>query len=153
MTKIRPPGSTALNATMRKFGAPETIIHQSQYWTVMLRPAQVTLWSLVLAANETAHAFSQLTQASFTELHTITGQLEAALAKAFSYDKLNYVMLMMVDVDVHFHVIPRYERARYFDEVEFIDFGWPGPPDLSRHYEIKADTNLHIINYIGSCWE
>ena len=70
---------------MRKFGAPETIIHQSQYWTVMLRPAQVTLGSLVLAANETAHAFSQLSQASFTELHTITAQLEAALAKAFVF--------------------------------------------------------------------
>lgn len=56
---------------------------------------------------------------------------------------------MMVDADVHFHVIPRYERARYFDEFEFIDFGWRVPPDLSRHYEIKAATNPRIIDYIG----
>ena len=36
---------------------------------VMLRPAQITLGSLVLAAHEPAHAFSELSQASFTELH------------------------------------------------------------------------------------
>jgi diadenosine tetraphosphate (Ap4A) HIT family hydrolase len=138
---------------MRKFGAPQTTIHQYQYWTIMLRPAQVTLGSLVLAAHEPAHAFSQLSQASFTELHEVTAQLEAALVKAFNYDKLNYLMLMMIDPDVHFHVIPRYERARYFDDLEFTDFGWPGPPALNRSYEINADTNHRIIGSILSCWE
>lgn len=73
-----------LNSTMRKFGAPQTIIHQYQYWSVMLRPAQITLGSLVLAAHEPAHAFSQLSQASFTELHEVTAQLEAACRKRLS---------------------------------------------------------------------
>ncbi|MEK6595969.1 MAG: HIT family protein, partial [Pseudomonadota bacterium] len=39
-TPVRPDH---LNATMRKFGAPQTIIHQYQYWSVLLRPAQATL--------------------------------------------------------------------------------------------------------------
>ena len=90
-----------------KSGAPQTIIHQYQYWSVMLRPVQLTLGSLVLAAHEPAHQFSKLSQASFTELHKITAQLEPASAKAFNYDKLNYLMLMKVDPDVHFHIIPR----------------------------------------------
>lgn len=118
----------------------------------MLRPVQLTLGSLVLAAHEPAQEFSKLSQASFTELHKITAQLEPALAKAFNYDKLNYLMLMMVDPDVHFHVIPRYAKAKYFNGLEFIDFGWPGAPDFHRPNETNAETNQHIINYILHCW-
>ncbi len=147
-----PRNMPAFNATMRKFGAPQTIIHQYRYWSVMLRPAQLTLGSLVLAAHEPARAFSALSQASFTELHQVTGHLESALAKAFSYDKLNYLMLMMVDPDVHFHVIPRYARTKYFTGVEFVDSGWPGAPDFGRAYEINAEVNRHIMDHIVSCW-
>ena len=137
---------------MLKFGAPQTIIHPYQYWSVMLRPAQLTLGSLVLVAHEQACAFSELSQESFAELHEVTVQLESALVKAFSYDKLNYLMLMMVDPDVHFHVIPRYAKTKYFNAMEFIDSGWPGPPDFNRTYEIDAETNRLIIDHTVSCW-
>ncbi|SEL35452.1 Diadenosine tetraphosphate (Ap4A) hydrolase [Nitrosovibrio tenuis] len=118
----------------------------------MLRPAQLTLGSVVLAAHEPARAFSELSQESFTELHQVTAQLEHALANAFCYDKLNYLMLMMVDPDVHLHVIPRYAEAKYFNGVEFIDSGWPGVPDFSRAYAVNAEVNRHVIEHIGSCW-
>ena len=39
-------------------------------------------------------------------------------------------MLMMVDPNVHFHVIPRYPGERQWEGVDFPDAGWPGPPDL-----------------------
>jgi diadenosine tetraphosphate (Ap4A) HIT family hydrolase len=144
--------SNSLNATMRKFGAPQTIIRQYQYWSVMLRPAQATLGALVLAAHEPAEAFSQLSPESFTELHTITGQLESALTKAFQYDKINYLMLMMVDPDVHFHVIPRYAQPRQFADMEFIDAGWPAMPNLGQINKTDAAINQRIMNYIQSCW-
>ncbi|PTR05085.1 diadenosine tetraphosphate (Ap4A) HIT family hydrolase [Nitrosospira sp. Nsp5] len=118
----------------------------------MLRPVQLTLGSLVLVAHEPVHKFSKLSQESFTELHKITAQLEPALAKAFNYDKLNYLMLMMVDPDVHFHVIPRYAKAKNFHGLEFIDFGWPGAPDFHRPNETNAETNQHIIDYILPRW-
>jgi diadenosine tetraphosphate (Ap4A) HIT family hydrolase len=152
MVSSSPPDAPIFNATMRKFGAPQTIIHQYQYWSVLLRPIQLTLGSLVLAAHEPAHEFSKLSPASFTELHKITAQLESALAKAFNYDKLNYLMLMMVDPDVHFHVIPRYAKAKYFNGLEFIDFGWPGAPDFHRSNETDAEANQDIINYILPRW-
>ena len=144
--------SNSLNATMRKFGAPQTIIRQYQYWSVMLRPAQATLGALVLAAHEPAEAFSQLSPASFTELHTITGHIESALAKAFQNDKINYLMLMMVDPDVHFHVIPRYAQPRQFADMEFIDAGWPAMPNLGQINKTDAAINQRIMNYIQSCW-
>lgn len=118
----------------------------------MLRPIQLTLGSLVLAAHEPVHEFSKLSQASFTELHKITAQLEPALAKAFNYDKLNYLMLMMIDPDVHFHVIPRYAKTKHFNGREFSDSGWPGAPDFHRPNETDAATNQHIIECILRCW-
>lgn len=144
--------SNSLNATMRKFGAPQTIIRQYQYWSVMLRPAQATLGALVLAAHEPAEAFSQLSPESFAELHSITGQIESALTKAFQYDKINYLMLMMVDPDVHFHVIPRYAQPRQFADMEFIDAGWPAMPNLGQINKTDAAINQRIMNYIQSCW-
>ena len=49
MISVPPFGTPILNPTMRKFGAPEPIIHQFQHWSVMLRPIQLTLvrWFLL----------------------------------------------------------------------------------------------------------
>ncbi len=141
-----------LNATMLKFGAPQTTICQYQYWSVLLRPTQATLGSLVLAAHEPAQAFSELSPASFTELHQVTTHIESALGNAFQYDKLNYLMLMMVDSDVHFHVIPRYDKLKQFNTQEFIDSGWPKVPDLSQANKTDTKTNQLIIDHITSYW-
>ena len=90
MTNIMRPDAAVSNATMRKVGAPHTVIHKYQHWSILLRPVQLTLGSLVLVAHEHVYAFSELSQASFTELHKITAQIESTLARAFKYDKLNY---------------------------------------------------------------
>lgn len=63
----------SLNATMRKFGAPQTIIRQYQYWSVMLRPAQATLGALVLAAHEPVlrHSQSSVRRASLNSIQSL----------------------------------------------------------------------------------
>jgi diadenosine tetraphosphate (Ap4A) HIT family hydrolase len=145
------PDTLVFNETMRKFGAPHTIIYQYQHWSILLRPIQLTLGSIVLVAHDPASAFSELNQASFTELHKITAQLESTLGRAFTYDKLNYLMLMMVDPDVHFHVIPRYAESKQFGDIKFTDPGWPGTPDLSHINKTSSSINLNIIDHIKSC--
>ncbi len=140
------------NATMRKFGAPQTIIRSYQYWSVLLRPAQATLGALVLAAHEPAAAFAQLSPASFAELHGVTRDIEAALTQAFHYDKINYLMLMMVDPDVHFHVLPRYAQLKTFAGLEFTDAGWPAVPNLGHVNATDAAINQQIIEHLQSCW-
>lgn len=137
---------------MRKFGAPATCIHDYSHWSVLLRPVQITLGSLVLAAHDTATAFSQVSRNSFTELATVTRDLEQALSRAFQFERINYLMLMMVDPDVHFHVIPRYSGPRRFEGLEFLDFGWPGPPDLTRANETDSSINERIRAHLGSVW-
>lgn len=139
------------NDTMRKFGAPNTVICQYQHWSVLLRPAQATLGSLVLTAHDPVTVFSDLSKASFTELHKATKQIESTLSRAFKYNKINYLMLMMVDPDVHFHVIPRYSESQQFNDLEFIDPGWPGAPNLGHTNKTSSLTNQNIIKHIMAC--
>lgn len=142
-----------INTTLYKFGYPDTVIEDGPRWTVLLRPDQVTLGSLVLVCKEPVQAFSKLSQQAFAELGVMTGHIERSLQKAFVFDKINYLMLMMVDPDVHFHVIPRYAQERCFGETIFIDPGWPNLPDLSRVNDVD-DANRDILRqHLLSNWE
>src|SRR5687767_9790271 len=119
------------NETMVKFGYPDSLIREYEHWVVLLRPAQVTLGSLVLAAKSDATAFGRLPPAAHAELATITRDVEATLLNEVAYEKINYLMLMMVDPHVHFHIFPRYAGTRADGELTLADTGWPGPPDLA----------------------
>jgi diadenosine tetraphosphate (Ap4A) HIT family hydrolase len=48
-------------------------------------------------------------------------------------------MLMMVDPNVHFHVIPRYSELREWNGVPFPDAGWPGPPLLGDAVQLSPE--------------
>ena len=119
-----------VNATIEKFGYPATLVREFEHWMVLLRPGQVTLGSLVLAAKGDATAYGGLPAQAFAEQATAVAAIENGLAAFCRYERINYLMLMMVDPHVHFHVIPRYSDSRQWSGVEFPDQGWPGPPDL-----------------------
>ena len=144
--------SNTLHDTMLKFGAPETGIHTYSSWSVLLRPAQATLGALVLVAREPATAFSQLSEAGFTELAQATRDIETVLSHLFHYDKLNYLMLMMVDPHVHFHVLPRYATNRHYGGVEFSDAGWPGPPNLGHVNHVDKMTFNQLRDELRALW-
>ena len=90
------------NATQLKFGYPATLIEAYDHWCVLLRPAQATLGALVLVCKDEATAFSAISSEAFGELGEVTKHIETALSNFRPYDKINYLMLMMVDRDVHF---------------------------------------------------
>jgi len=133
-----------VNATIRKFGYPETLIREYGHWVVLLRPAQLTLGSLILGAKSDATDFGDLPPQAFAELKQATRDIAAALGKAVSHAKLNYLMLMMVDPHVHFHVFPRYEGEREAAGLTLSDESWPGPPDLSRARKLD-DTEIAAL--------
>jgi diadenosine tetraphosphate (Ap4A) HIT family hydrolase len=134
MTDIAP------NPTATKFGFPGTLIAGYQHWLVLARPQQPVLGAVVLLCRDEAHAFSQISPDAFAELSQVTTDLETALRAAFQPDKLNYLMLMMVDPDVHFHVLPRYQAARDLGGRRFTDAFWPRPVDLTQ--PVESDTAL-----------
>lgn len=128
-----------MNSTIEKFGYPATLIKEFEHWLVLLRPAQVTLGSLVLAAKSDATAYSNLSPAAFAEQAHVVAAIEHALARFVSFERINYLMLMMVDRQVHFHVIPRYSEARIWDGIEFADPGWPKQPRLESAVNLDTD--------------
>ena len=129
-----------MNATIAKFGFPATLVREFDHWLVLLRPAQVTLGSLVLAAKSEATAYGDLPAAAFAEQAAVVAAIERALAAFCRYERINYLMLMMVDRQVHFHVIPRYSGARTWGGREFADAGWPGVPDLKSAVALDAES-------------
>lgn len=133
------------NPTIAKFGYPDTLIREFDHWVALLRPAQVTLGSLVLAAKSDATAYGGLPPEAFAEQGRIIALIEKALGDFSRYERINYLMLMMVDPNVHFHVVPRYEGSRRWDGLEFPDRGWPGPPDLKSAVALNPDQIATLV--------
>ena len=137
-----------MNATIAKFGWPATLVAEFDHWVVLLRPAQPTLGSLVLAAKSDATAFGELPGAAHAELKTVTAAIEAALTRAVGYAKINYLMLMMVDPHVHFHVIPRDDGERSAAGLTITDAGWPGQPDLGSAVKIDSEADTALRDWL-----
>ncbi|MCJ2187123.1 HIT family protein [Novosphingobium beihaiensis] len=137
-----------MNATMEKFGYPATLVAEFEHWVVLARPAQPSLGALVLAAKSDATAFSDLPGEAHGELKQVTTAIEQALHRAVDYAKLNYLMLMMVDPHVHFHVVPRYEGAREWQGREFVDAGWPKVPDLGQAVALEGEDLAALVAWL-----
>jgi len=140
------------NATMTKFGYPESLVCDYMHWVVLLRPKQATLGALVLVCKDEARAFGDISAAAFAELQHATGDIEAGLSAFRPYRKINYLMLMMVDPDVHFHVLPRYAEAQSFEGVSYPDAGWPAVPDLAAGVLPDAAGQAALVAALRAAW-
>ena len=138
-----------MNPTIEKFGYPHTLIKEHEHWLVLLRPAQVTLGSLVLAAKSDATAFGQLPAGAFAELSEVIVRIEKALKAFTHYERINYLMLMMVDPHVHFHVFPRYSEPRNWKRLELRDAGWPAPPRLDTAVALDAELTAELASELA----
>jgi diadenosine tetraphosphate (Ap4A) HIT family hydrolase len=143
---------SAVNATIVKFGYPESLIAEYPEWLVLLRPQQVTAGALVLAYRGDAEAFSALPPAAFAGLYPAIGDIERNLKSLVQYERINYLMLMMVDPHVHFHVLPRYAGSRVLEGLEAHDHGWPRTPDLSRFPELSRDDLAKLARTLRAAW-
>lgn len=139
-----------INDTIKKFGYPATLVRDYDHWVVLLRPAQVTLGSLIVAAKSDAEDFGALSPDHFSELKTVTADVSSALGSLVSHDKLNWLMLMMVDPHVHFHLIPRYEGTREWMGQVFEDKAWPGPPALGEAVKLSDDQTSGMSAWLKS---
>jgi diadenosine tetraphosphate (Ap4A) HIT family hydrolase len=141
-----------MNDTMKVFGYPDSLVHEYQHWVALLRPKQITLGTLALVCKEAAEAFSAISPGAFTELKDAVIDIERALKAAFSHDKINYLMLMMNDRQVHFHVLPRYASARSFAGVSAVDPGWPKAPDLTQTVPLSAEQLAQLRDHLRTAW-
>jgi diadenosine tetraphosphate (Ap4A) HIT family hydrolase len=140
------------NPTAVNFGFPHTLVAETDYWLVLVRPKQPTFGSLVLICKETAESFSDISPGAFSDLRHAVGGIEHMLSRLVSYEKINYLMLMMVDRDVHFHVIPRYEGEREHGGRTFLDAGWPGQPALASTVDLDLEGAARLADDLRREW-
>ena len=138
------------NETMRRFGYPNSLVVEYEHWVILVRPDQPTLGSLVLASTSEATALSELPPDAFAQLHMAVSDIEAMLKAAIAYEKINYLMLMMVDPHVHWHVIPRYEGVREHKGISIADSGWPKLPNLGEAVKLDPDQIARMRQWLGS---
>lgn len=130
------------NQILEKFGYPNSLIKEYENWFWLLRPEQITLGSSIIITKSYCERFSELTGNQFLELREVVNDVESSLKQSFNYEKINYLMLMMNDPTVHYHVIPRYSETKVFKNVDFFDRGWPGIPLFKPNpYENKFEMS------------
>ena len=141
-----------MNPTALKFGYPQTLVAENAHWLLLLRPRQVTLGSLVLVCKEPVQAFGEVSAAAFGSLQTMIAGTESLLKDFVGYQRINHLMLMMVDPDVHFHVIPRYPGSKHHAGLEFVDAGWPNPPVLASGIELDPALRGELAAELAARW-
>ena len=137
---------------MKKFGYPGTLIRDYGHWAVLLRPHQATLGALVLACKDEAQAFSGISAEAYGELQQAVKDIETGLRAFRPYQKINYLMLMMVDPHVHFHVLPRYDSSQEFAGTAYPDAGWPAAPDLASGVTPDAAALTRLGEAVKAAW-
>lgn len=135
-----------MNATLRAFDYPASLLAETEHWAILLRPKQVTLGSLVLAIRDPEIvSMGALSPQAAVELPIVTRAIEAALKLECKAEMFNYLCLMMVDPQVHFHVLPRYSKPVRFAGQEFRDENWPGPPDIIGGGTLLPATKAQLL--------
>jgi diadenosine tetraphosphate (Ap4A) HIT family hydrolase len=138
-----------INNFEKKFRNNELLLYESKYWIWSLRPVQSTLGAGILSLKRECSALSELNHDEFSDLTNIIKIIEKTLKVSFKYDVINYLMLMMVDKQVHYHVLPRYRKPIFFAGLIWEDSGWPGIPILSGK-EIDSKNLYEIQEKIKS---
>ena len=141
-----------MNDTIYNFNYPSSLIKEYDHWVVLIRPKQVTIGSLVLAAKGESVSFANLSKNEFSELDIVFKDIEMSLKKCFQFDKINYLALMMVDRNPHFHVIPRYSKSINFGGKKYDDNNWPSPPQLSNLIELSDKEFNYLYEFILKNW-
>lgn len=137
---------------MTKFGWPASRVAETERWAIALRPQQPTAGALVVICKEPVQAFADVSPEGFAEFGRVVGAVERMLTETVGYERINWLMLMMVDPDVHFHVLPRSSTPRSLAGLQVADAGWPGPPSLGAFEEPDASRAEVMVAELRARW-
>lgn len=117
---------------MQKFGYPKTLIKEFENWVVLLRSEQIRLGSLVLVEKSEAAHLGEVSSESWAEFKQVSEFAENLTREKFGAEKFNYLALMMVDNNVHFHFVPRKNSNTEFNGKIFSDKFGPVTTNLGE---------------------
>lgn len=132
-----------------KFRIEQLKIYETDYWIWSLRPHQATLGAGILSLKRECATFAELMQEEFTDLNNIIKIIEPTLKISFRCDVINYLMLMMLDKHVHYHIFPRYERSVEILGEVWKDESWPSVPQLGGE-QLLSERLQEITQFIKS---
>jgi diadenosine tetraphosphate (Ap4A) HIT family hydrolase len=135
----------ALEEFRAKFRVADLLVVESSFWTWSVRPAQPTLGAGIVALKRPAPRLSAVAAEEMADLAEVVRQVEARLARCFHHQIMNYLMLMMVDHQVHYHALPRYDSPREFAGRRWLDTGWPALPSFGEAQHADAPEALFAI--------
>ncbi|PID70358.1 HIT family protein [bacterium DOLZORAL124_38_8] len=138
-------------AFQEKFKTEELLLYQSKYWKWSLHPTQHTLGAGILSLNRYCEKMSDISPEESQDLQNIIQVIEHTVSKVFQNQKINYLMLMMVDPHLHYHVLPRYQQPQEFNGKQWEDKSWrdlPAPEtekyDFEMLHNIKAALQQNL---------
>ena len=121
------------------FDEQNNLIKEYKHWKLLVRNRNTTLGNCVAITKRHMEQFSEITPEEMKEFATVVKDIEHALKQSFSFDKINWLLLMMKDKHTHFHIIPRYSTPRNFAGISWIDDFQPDPL-LQRHPEVSKEV-------------
>jgi len=134
------------NNILSKFDYPSLLIKEYKYWYLLLRFDQCTFGAMVMIEKNFYKAYSQLSIESFKEKLEIFTDIETKAKELLNFKKINYLTLMMVDPELHIHVIPRYENLIKYKGEIFRDVGWPSLPNLKFINDVEKKTKHELVS-------
>ena len=138
----------SIKNTLSKFGFPNTLLYENKYWYILLRPDQITFCSMVLISkNEKNNYISKLNVSEQAEMFLAIQKIEEVTFNVIKCNKINYLALMMVDPYVHFHILPRFKKPVDYNNIDFIDPGYPGVADLAYKTQLTETEFSDLVKY------
>ena len=142
-----------MNNTLQRFNYPHSNIKEYSHWVVMVRPVQITLGSAIIAAKSDCTSLGDLTLDEAAELPQVLRDFERAVCRLAPASKFNYLALMMVDPNPHFHAIPRYAAEVNFGGIVFSDVEFPKPPVLTIAHELTTIQLETVRQLLQENWQ
>lgn len=108
-----------------RFNRSDLVIKEFKYWLLLLRPVPVTLGSCIILLKRNCPSLADVMPEEMTEFPEVCKLFEEKTKSLYGAVKFNYHANMMKEDFVHFHAIPRYDKAIEKYGMTWIDTEWP----------------------------
>lgn len=110
---------------MSKFKPETRCIKEFKYWIVCIRGKQATLGDVVILLKRETPSVSGMLPEEAAEFPSVVKWYEELCTNKFGAVRFNYIIMMMKDYFVHYHVFPRYDKKVNLFGKEWEDVDWP----------------------------
>ncbi len=122
------------------FDSKSLLIKEYKYWKLSIAESQIILGWTKASLKRHIYFFEELNNEELIELKLIIKEIKEALNKTFKPDWFNVMQLGNITRHLHFQLVPRYKKKRFFAGREFIDKTYGKP--ISDEWIIEDDVFL-----------